>query len=89
VFDATGNIYGTTSGGGQFNVGTVFELVARVGKGGYQEKILWSFNETDGSEPFGSLVLDTAGNLYGVTPSGGTSGCTDDSGCGVVFEVTP
>jgi uncharacterized repeat protein (TIGR03803 family) len=91
VFDAAGNIYGTTAGGGPSNAGTVFELVAPVGKGShqYREKVLWSFNGTDGSGPFGSLILDSAGNLYGVTPFGANSGCTNDTGCGVVFEVTP
>ncbi len=91
VFDAAGNIYGTTAGGGPSDDGTVFELVASVGKGrhGYQEKVLWSFNGTDGSQPFGSLILDGAGNLYGTAALGGNSGCTNDQGCGVVFEVTP
>jgi uncharacterized repeat protein (TIGR03803 family) len=90
VFDAAGNIYGTTAGGGLFNDGTVFELVA-PGKGSheYREKILWSFNGTDGSQLFGSLILDSAGNLYGTAALGGNSGCTNEQGCGVVFEVTP
>jgi|SRR5208282_1140407 len=91
VFDAAGNIYGTTAGGGPSNDGTVFELVAPVGKGrhAYQEKVLWSFNGADGSQPSGSLILDSAGNLYGTAPLGGNSGCTDDQGCGVVFKITP
>jgi uncharacterized repeat protein (TIGR03803 family) len=83
VFDAAGNIYGTTTAGGKSGDGTVFELVALVGKGGYKEKILWNFNGTDGSQPYDSLILDSAGNLYGTTVVGG------DYGSGVVFEVTP
>ncbi len=84
VFDAAGNIYGTTSTGGASGHGTVFELVAPVGKGhAYTEKILWSFDSTDGDQPYGSLILDGAGNLYGTTPAGGSHGS------GVVFEVTP
>ncbi|MGD0214438.1 MAG: choice-of-anchor tandem repeat GloVer-containing protein [Terriglobales bacterium] len=91
VFDAAGNIYGTTAGGGPSNDGTVFELVAPGGKGNhqYREKVLWSFNGADGSQPFGSLILDSAGNIYGVAPFGDNRGCTNDTGCGVVFEVTP
>jgi uncharacterized repeat protein (TIGR03803 family) len=69
--------------GGLSNLGTVFELVPPVGKGTYTEKVLWSFNGTDGNGPLSSLVLDGAGNLYGTTASGGANGE------GVVFEVTP
>ena len=85
VFDAAGNIYGTTDGGGSYGHGTVFELVAPVSKHKhkYEERSLWSFNGTDGLLPFGTLILDGAGNLYGTTYAGGSSGD------GVVYEVTP
>jgi uncharacterized repeat protein (TIGR03803 family) len=79
---AAGNIYGTTIQGGANDMGTVFELTP-VGKGKYQEKVLWSFNGKDGSGPQSGLILDGAGNLYGMTPTGGLYGN------GVVFEVTP
>lgn len=86
AFDAAGNIYGTTTSGGEYDAGTVYELVAPVGKHKkYTEKVLWNFNGTDGQYPYGSLILDSAGNLYGTTVTGGN--CND--GCGVVFEVTP
>ncbi len=83
VLDAVGNIYGTTYEGGESGEGTVFELVAPVGKGSYKEKVFWSFNGTDGSAPYGGLTLDSAGNLYGTATYGGSSGY------GVVFEVNP
>ena len=83
VIDAAGNIYGATSGGGKYNGGTVFELVPPVGIASYQEKVLWSFNYKDGYVPSDSLILDSAGNLYGTTPYGGPIGC------GVAFELTP
>jgi len=82
VLDAAGNVYGTTLGGGEMNQGTVFELVAPVGKGSYKEKVLWSFNWTDGGSPYAGPILDRAGNLYGTTNVGGFGG-------GAVFEVTP
>ncbi len=91
VLDAAGNIYGTTGSGGNSADGTVFELVAPVGVGDYDEKVLWNFDGTDGESPHGSLILDNAGNLYGTTYFGGSAvenGCLGN-GCGVVFEVTP
>jgi uncharacterized repeat protein (TIGR03803 family) len=82
VLDAAGNIYGTTIQGGTNGLGTVFELVAPVGAGNYEEKVLWNFNGTDGSSPNGGLILDSTGNLYGTASAGGSSGA------GVVFEVS-
>ena len=84
VFDAAGNIYGTTTAGGSVwggGYGTVFELAAS-GRDRYHEKVLWSFDVTDGTSPHGTLVLDSAGNLYG-------TGLGGSLGEGVVFEVTP
>jgi uncharacterized repeat protein (TIGR03803 family) len=83
VLDATGDIYGTTFTGGPYGgMGTVFELVAPVGEtGSYKENLLWYFNETDGQFPYDSVILDSAGNLYGTTNQGGSSGA------GVVFKV--
>jgi hypothetical protein len=54
-----------------------------TGTGGYKEKILWSFNITDGNQPESSLILDSLGNLYGTTYAGGANGV------GTAFEVTP
>ncbi len=83
VFDAAGNMYGTTVGGGASGAGTVFELAAPVDHGSYEKKLLWSLDRTDGNAPFGSLILDSAGNLYGTATAGGSRNA------GVVFEVTP
>ncbi len=83
LFDTAGNIYGTTNGGGKSSDGTVFKLAAPVGKGGYKEKVLCSFDGTDGNQPVDGLISDNLGNLYGATYEGGASGQ------GVVFEVTP
>jgi uncharacterized repeat protein (TIGR03803 family) len=80
VLDAAGNIYGVTESGGQYGLGTVFAL-APVGPDSYKEKILWSFNGTDGQEPYYPMILD-GGSLYGAVPFGGASGW------GAVFELT-
>jgi uncharacterized repeat protein (TIGR03803 family) len=74
VSDAFGNLFGTTSQGGAYGQGTVFELSPKTG-GGYSEKILYSFNNngTDGYDPASGVTLDAAGNLYGTTSAGGTN----------------
>jgi uncharacterized repeat protein (TIGR03803 family) len=96
VFDAAGNIYGTTLAGGKYGNGTIFELVVpAVGKTSYTEKILWNFNGTDGAYPEDGVILDSAGHIYGTTYCGGTTYGTgschngSSSGSGVIFEVTP
>lgn len=84
IFDGSGNLYGTTNQGGEFNYGTVFELT-RKANGTWAEKQLHTFqdNGTDGYSPYCNLVLDSSGNLYGVTYQGGKY---ND---GTLFEVTP
>ena len=79
---ATGHLYGTTLGGGTKDNGVVFELTETEG-GSWTEKVLHSFNNTDGANPNASLVFDAPGNLYGTTPMGGAYGQ------GTVFELTP
>jgi uncharacterized repeat protein (TIGR03803 family) len=77
VRDAGGNLYGTTFDGGASGVGTVFS-VDPAGN----ETVLHSFTGGyDGGSPYGGLVRDKAGNLYGATYSGGTSGV------GTVFKI--
>jgi len=78
VRDSLGNLYGTTEAGGSQGAGTVFRL-DRSGT----ETILYNFafDSSDGSFPYGSLVRDAAGNLYGVTMQGGAYGP------GVVFKL--
>jgi uncharacterized repeat protein (TIGR03803 family) len=84
ILDAAGNLYGTTSGGGTYGAGTVFELTPIAG-GGWAERVLHNFNNdgTDGAYPYGGLIFDAAGNLYGTTLYGGTYGN------GTVFEIAP
>ena len=84
VADAVGNLYGTTTMGGAFYEGTVFELQPKP-SGGWAEKVIYSFNSNgiDGTQPYSSLVFDKAGNLYGTTYGGGTYGV------GTVFKLTP
>jgi uncharacterized repeat protein (TIGR03803 family) len=83
IFDAAGNLYGTTSSGGAYGYGTVFELSPTVG-GGWIEKILHNFDVANGASPTG-LIFDPSGNLYGTTSGGGDASCD----CGTVFKLTP
>jgi uncharacterized repeat protein (TIGR03803 family) len=84
IFDTAGNLYSTTLEGGAYDLGTVFELSPKTG-GGWKEKILHSFNSnnTDGYFPFAALTLDGSGNLYGATSVGGAKYG------GIAFELTP
>ena len=51
--------------------------------------VLYSFSGApDGGNPYGGLVMDTNGNLYGTTYDGGVTACYPD-GCGTVFRVDP
>ncbi|HVI10843.1 MAG TPA: choice-of-anchor tandem repeat GloVer-containing protein [Candidatus Binatia bacterium] len=83
VFDTQGNLYGTTSNGGAFTYGTVYELSPSSG-GGWTESLLHSFGSgSDGQAPYSGLIRDGSGNLFGTTYRGGTANF------GTVFEVTP
>jgi uncharacterized repeat protein (TIGR03803 family) len=79
-----GKIYGT-AGGGVFQKNEVFELTQNS-SGVWTERTIFSFDGRDGTAP-NALVLDAAGDLYGSTQYGGSSGACYD-GCGVVFELS-
>lgn len=81
TFDRAGNIYGTTSLGGQ-GYGTVFELTHS--KSGWTEQTIHTFgNVTDGGTPYAGLSFDAQGNLFGSTTQG------PGGGGGTFFELTP
>jgi len=84
IFDSSGNLYGVASLGGTYARGAVYEL-SPTANGGWAEKLLHSFNGTDGFDPYAGVILDAAGNLYGTTTDGGTGSCPN--GCGVVYEL--
>ena len=88
TLDAAGNIYGTAGGNGLFNQGQVFKLTPANGGWTYNSV---SFNGSNGEDPFGSVILDAAGNLYGTAYYGGSGPCNVNgfAGCGVIWEITP
>ena len=81
TLDTQGNLYGTSSFGGANGVGAVYKLTRS--NSGWTETILYNFQgSSDGQNPVGGVVLDTAGNLYGTTFVGG------DNGGGTVYELS-
>ncbi len=92
VFDAAGNLYGTTQQAGTTGAacgpdgcGLVFELSPKSG-GGWKETVVHSFSGSDGNTPLSGLTLAASGILYGTTYFGGISG---GAGCGVVYQLSP
>ena len=86
IRDQDGILYGTTQEGGAFGLGTVFAL----GSTG-SLKTLHSFagGQSEGAAPFGGLVRDAQGNLYGTTEIGGDTSCNSPDGCGTVWKLSP
>ena len=72
TFDATGNLYGTTTFGGDLSdcegrgCGVAFKLTSNTG-GTWTEIVLHRFYDTPGAHPFAGMILDKSGNLYGTT----------------------
>jgi uncharacterized repeat protein (TIGR03803 family) len=85
IRDSAGNLYGTTlAGGGSSFEGTVFKLAPSG-----QETVLYSFSGySDGGVPYGGLVMDSAGDLYGTTSQGGIY-IAGSPGYGTVFKIVP
>jgi uncharacterized repeat protein (TIGR03803 family) len=89
VRDSAGNLYGTTGFGGTGNVssctahcGIAFELSPQS-DGSWTETVLYNFTGgQNGGNPYGGLVLDKSGNLYGISPYSGLNK-------GIVFRLSP
>jgi uncharacterized repeat protein (TIGR03803 family) len=85
ILDVKGNLYGDTQSLGPSKWGTVYELNMRKGVKGRGGRItlLHSFAGSDGAEPFGGVIRDARGNLYGTTSGGGSFGW------GTAWKLTP
>jgi uncharacterized repeat protein (TIGR03803 family) len=90
VIDGAGNLYGTTSGGGRHNFGSLFELMPDNNESKWTQMTLYNFcSETkcsDGNYPWTPPLIDNESNLYGTTAGGGTRRIP---GGGVVYTLTP
>jgi uncharacterized repeat protein (TIGR03803 family) len=85
VRDAVGNLYGATENGGSYGYGTIFELTSNA-DGTWTYNLIYEFGTAgiyDAQNPYGPLMIDSSGNLYGTTVSGGTFGY------GSVFKLSP
>jgi uncharacterized repeat protein (TIGR03803 family) len=91
IFGPNGTLYGTTGGGGDYDLGVVFNLqppptACKTPLCPWIETVIHSFagtsNGDDGSGPLGELAFDQAGNLYGTANQGG------QYGYGMVYELT-
>ena len=95
ILDGQGVLYGTTLSGGIKGCalcGTAFKLTPS--ESGYTERVLHRFRggPNDGNAPYGGLLRDGRGALYGTTSFGGSAACASSGpppGCGTVFELTP
>lgn len=86
AMDSSGDLFGTTSGNASVgSYGTLWELPS--GTGLITTSII--FNGTNGATPVGGLVVDSSGNLFGVTEYGGDNlgSSTDPEGSGVLYEL--
>ncbi len=81
ISDGAGNLYGTASAGGDGSFGAGHGTIFKFNIAGGGITVLHTFTGPDGSTPAGSLVRDSAGNLYGTTMNGGANGH------GTVFEL--
>src|ERR1700733_11618536 len=92
IFDKAGNLYGTTVVGGtgaacSGGCGTVFQLKKTSGK--WTETVLYNFQAgSDGKNPYGGVMIDAKGDLYGTTVSGGSGGSCSGDGCGTIYKLT-
>jgi uncharacterized repeat protein (TIGR03803 family) len=81
--DAAGKLYGVAELGGRRSAGTAFRLV-RGQSGVWNFTTLYTFKgQPDAGSPYGGLIPDAAGNLYGTTYYGGSAGL------GAVYELSP
>jgi uncharacterized repeat protein (TIGR03803 family) len=84
IRDRSGNFYGVTEFGGNYGVGTVYQFTPPASAGRpWTESVLYSFDYTEGADPFGNLAISASGSLYGTTQFGGPS----DNGN--VFQLSP
>jgi hypothetical protein len=85
--DASGALYGVSTLAGN-DLGQAFKVTPQNGSWTYS--VLHQFvGGPDGQWPYGGVILDPGGNLYGTASEGGTYQCEFEVGCGTVWEIAP
>ena len=86
--DSSGNLYGTTQGGGAYNGGMVFQLAPPESGGQWSMNTLYSFGQdiNNGWDLVAGVTFDAQGNLYGTTLQGGAK---EGFGLGVIYKLSP
>jgi uncharacterized repeat protein (TIGR03803 family) len=78
-----GRLYGAATVGGTYGSGVIFELKP-MGVGEWNFRAIYSFRgQPDGSFPYGALLFDGSGNIYGTTYYGGANNI------GAVYKLSP
>ena len=89
IADGSGNLYGTTQAGGNSHRGIGRGTIFKITPGG-TETVLYAFRGAkDGAVPYGGVIFDSAGNIYGTTFGGGGGVDCTGSGCGTVYKLAP
>lgn len=97
MFDKAGNIYGTAKFGGRTGCGSTCGTILKLWPTNtfWQEKTLHEFGAPSeskapnkGDNPYGGVVLDASGNVYGTAYDGGHFDAACPEGCGTVFELS-
>jgi hypothetical protein len=89
VLDPKGELYGTAALAGNGGAGTLYQLRSTIATSQTLEVLHTFTAHGDGEYPYGGLVVDAAGPIFGVTQYGGVGATCGQNGCGTVFEVTP
>jgi uncharacterized repeat protein (TIGR03803 family) len=93
IMDANGDLFGTTATGGASGKGSVFEIKFANGSYTSTPATLYSFTGgADGQLPYGGLVMDANGDLFGTTSGGEAGGAfggptSPSAGSATVFEI--
>jgi uncharacterized repeat protein (TIGR03803 family) len=89
IRDSAGNLYSTTTYGGNLSCQNGCGVVFKIDTTGKQTVLHTFSGGADGRWPSYPLVRDSGGNLYGVTGYGGDLSCSPPHGCGTVYKITP
>jgi uncharacterized repeat protein (TIGR03803 family) len=83
IMTAKGTFYGTAIESGPDDGGVAYELVRGKNRQ-WKQTVLHAFGTTgDGNAPYGGLIADTSGKLFGTTVFGGANNA------GTVYELSP